>query len=150
RKATITGRAFDDRNGNGALDSGEAGLAGLTVELIDPNTHRVVGSVPSDAAGNYTFRDLAPLQLPGHAVPYRVRAVVAPVGVAPSATSAAVILTSGGTAVASFGVFRPAAIGGRVYEDRSGDGHPAGDPGLGGWTVQLLNASTGQPVLDGV
>jgi hypothetical protein len=147
--ATLTGTVFDDRNGSGTPDPGDAGLPGVTVNLIDPTSGTVLATTTTDPAGHYTFANRAPLQLPGNGVPYRVQAVVGPVGVATSAATAPATLTSGGTVTTDFGVFRPASISGQIYEDRGGLGKPApGDPGLAGWTVQLLNAATGQPVTD--
>lgn len=62
-RSTISGRVYHDRNGNGAFDSGETGLAGWTV-YIDSNGNgaRDVGEdlAVSDAAGGYALRGLTP------------------------------------------------------------------------------------------
>ncbi|MCA1683622.1 MAG: hypothetical protein LC708_00605, partial [Actinobacteria bacterium] len=61
--AAIRGRVFDDANGNGAADPGEAGLAGVTVFLdangngaLDPGETAQV----TDAGGGFAFTGLAP------------------------------------------------------------------------------------------
>ncbi|MDX6500367.1 MAG: hypothetical protein QOG23_3627 [Blastocatellia bacterium] len=52
-KATISGMKFNDLNGNGVRDGGEAGIAGWTIKIMDANgnTHTAV----TDASGNYSF-----------------------------------------------------------------------------------------------
>jgi hypothetical protein len=60
---TITGRAFEDRDGDGAQDPGEPGLAGWTLYLDQNRNGRVdagEGSTTSDAGGSYTLGGLAP------------------------------------------------------------------------------------------
>jgi hypothetical protein len=49
---------FNDANGNGLQDNGEAGINGVTVALYDPNG-KVVGSTTTNSTGNYGF-DVAP------------------------------------------------------------------------------------------
>ena len=42
----------------------------------------------------------------------------------------------------NFGNFLPISVTGNVYNDLNGDGmHDSGEPGLAGWTVDLLDAS---------
>jgi hypothetical protein len=45
---------WEDSNGNGVQDSGEAGLADVTVELKDTDGH-VVATTTTDASGKYHF-----------------------------------------------------------------------------------------------
>jgi hypothetical protein len=147
--SSLSGTAFDDTNGDGTFNPGEPGLANVTVNLINPNTSQVIQTTQTDGTGHYAFNNLFPLQLPGNAVPYELQAQVAAFGTGTSPSDLQVTLTSSSSQAVDFGTFRPAAIAGQVYEDRGGDGNPsAGDPGLGGWTVQLLDAATGQAVLD--
>ena len=60
--ASITGTVFDDANGNGVQDSGELGIAGVSV-YIDPNNAGVfkVGDLETttNASGVYSFSGLA-------------------------------------------------------------------------------------------
>jgi hypothetical protein len=53
--SSISGVVFDDLDGNGTQDPGEAGLAGVTVELTGPNG---LTSVVSAADGSYSFTGL--------------------------------------------------------------------------------------------
>ena len=55
--ADVGNLVFIDANANGMFDSGEAGIAGVTVALID-NTGAILATAYTDAAGNYTFPDI--------------------------------------------------------------------------------------------
>jgi uncharacterized delta-60 repeat protein len=62
RTGTVSGTVFNDRNGDGILQSGEAGLAGRT-EFVDYNgNHNPDPGEPtaiSDSAGHYTIPNVA-------------------------------------------------------------------------------------------
>jgi uncharacterized repeat protein (TIGR01451 family) len=47
-----------DVNNNGVADSGEPGLAGVTVRLIAANGSTVLGTTTTDSSGNYLFSNL--------------------------------------------------------------------------------------------
>jgi hypothetical protein len=53
-KAQVSGQAFFDRNGNGHQDRGEVALAGVTVQLINPDGD-VVATATTDSSGRYRF-----------------------------------------------------------------------------------------------
>lgn len=55
----ISGVFFDDVNGNGIQEDGDAPVEGVTVELIDANG-KVIESVTTDANGEYTFTNVFP------------------------------------------------------------------------------------------
>lgn len=64
---SIGDTVFSDANGNGTQDAGEAGIAGVTVELwrdtnsdgvFDATVDQRVGSTTTDASGNYLFSGL--------------------------------------------------------------------------------------------
>lgn len=58
---SITGQAFLDSNANGVLDSGETGIAGLTVFLDTNGNGKLDSGEPStitDSNGDYTFANL--------------------------------------------------------------------------------------------
>ncbi len=57
--ASLSGRVFLDRNNNGIFDSGENGLAGITVNLLAAGTSTVVKTVTTDSQGMYLFDELA-------------------------------------------------------------------------------------------
>ena len=50
---------FRDDNGNGTQDSGEPGLAGIDVDLLD-STGNLITTETTDGGGNYVFAGLAP------------------------------------------------------------------------------------------
>lgn len=54
----VSGTKFNDLNGNGVRDSGEPGLAGVTIRLTDPAG--VVRTTTTDASGAFSFADVAP------------------------------------------------------------------------------------------
>lgn len=56
---SIAGVVHVDSVRNGHYDSGEAGLAGITLHLLDVEGH-VLAATTSDANGNYQFSGLAP------------------------------------------------------------------------------------------
>ncbi|MHC4398953.1 MAG: SdrD B-like domain-containing protein [Planctomycetota bacterium] len=70
--SSISGRKFEDLNGNGAQDPGEPGLEGCTI-FLDRDRDGSLGpsepSITTDANGDYTFRFL-------HASTYSVRDVL--------------------------------------------------------------------------
>ena len=67
---SISGTVFNDANGNGVLDSGETGLAGWTVELLDASTGNFLATTVTDSNGNYSFA-----VQPGT---YRIREMIQP------------------------------------------------------------------------
>jgi hypothetical protein len=67
---TISGTVYNDTNGNHVLDAGEAGIAGVTIQLsvlqnnwwlalVHMQKYAPVTTVVTDANGNYTFSNLA-------------------------------------------------------------------------------------------
>ncbi|MEA2602424.1 MAG: large repetitive protein [Acidobacteriota bacterium] len=144
--ASVGDRVWNDANGNGIQDLGEAGFNGVTVELLAGTT--VVGSGITSGDGNYTFTNLA-------AGNYSVRVVTSTLppdlvetydldGVG-TANVASFSLGVGETRTdVDFGYRTPAtaSVGDRVWDDRNGDGvQDAGEPGLNAVTVELLDAS---------
>jgi protocatechuate 3,4-dioxygenase beta subunit/phosphotransferase system IIB component len=147
--ASIGDRLWNDANGNGAQDAGEAGLIGVTVELLD-NGGNVAATTTTGADGIYTFSNL-------NAGNYTVRVVAAtlPAGVAPtydldgtgSANTAAVTLSGGQNRTdLDFGyraIVGTLAIGDRIWNDADGNGlQDAGETGINGVTVQILDGAT--------
>ncbi|MVM37020.1 hypothetical protein GO730_04025 [Spirosoma sp. HMF3257] len=59
-KATIGDFVWSDTNGNGVQDSGELGIAGVTVQLVDPVSGTVVSTTVTDSGGKYLFTNLNP------------------------------------------------------------------------------------------
>jgi hypothetical protein len=54
----ISGTVFNDPDGNGVREAGEAGLQGVTVELHDAVTGALISSVVTDVNGEYDFTEL--------------------------------------------------------------------------------------------
>lgn len=57
--STITGTVWQDTNRNGAVDAGEAPFADKTMYLFDGVTGTAIAAAQSDAAGKYSFANLA-------------------------------------------------------------------------------------------
>jgi len=56
--SSISGQEFNDRDGDGEKDSGEAGLAGWTINLDLNNDGTVDQTTTTDDDGHYTFTDV--------------------------------------------------------------------------------------------
>jgi hypothetical protein len=56
---SVTGSVYNDLNGNGMRSSGEPGLSGWTLDLINSGGI-VVASATTDASGNYSFSGVGP------------------------------------------------------------------------------------------
>lgn len=134
---SITGSIFSDNNSNGKRDSGETGLANVTVFLdIDQSGTLTSGDVSAvtDATGTFAFTDLA-------AGTYRVREIV-PAGYALNAPVAGffdITVTVGKTTSgAVFADTFASNISGRVFGDINGDGKINNNElGLGLWQVYI-------------
>ena len=123
---------YQDTNGNGALDSGESGIQGWTVDLEDTNGN-VLKTFTTGANGLYSFTTLGPGT-------YRIREV-APAGWLQTTANPADIVNASGVNPTSvnFGNFQLISIAGEVFNDLNGDGILNGnDSGLSNWTVDLF------------
>jgi len=133
--ATLSGQVFQDTNGNGLKDGGDAGLSGWTV-FLDANGNGTLdageSSAVTDANGNYSFTNLS-------AGTYRVREVLKSGWTQTTANPADLTLGSSGTASGvNVGDFQNISISGQVFQDTNGNAVPdAGEPVLSGWTVYL-------------
>ncbi len=150
---------WNDTDGDGVQDAGEAGIAGVTVTLYDdPDGDGVydhaVATTTTDAAGRYIFDGLSPA-----AYVVAVDAATLPSGfnTTPTGdpdgdgdnTSEPIVVAPGDAYLnADFGYNFPAGhtIGDTVFMDADGDGVvDAGEPGIAGVTVTLLDGS-GNPI----
>ena len=145
-----------DENSDGTFDSGERGIAGATVNLLD-SSGTVIATTTTAADGSYGFTNLDPTS-------YQVEVLVpgftftgqdtgsddtidSDVDTATGLT-ALFALTSGNDDFTIDAGVLPATLGDFVWDDLDGDGlQDAGEPGLDGVTVNLLDA-TGTTLLD--
>jgi protocatechuate 3,4-dioxygenase beta subunit len=133
---TFRGEVYNDFNGNGTLDSGEPGLAGWTVDLLN-GSNQTIATATTGSNGAYSFPGIGPGA-------YTIE-VVSQTGYVQSSTPATYHETAAsGQSVANlnFGEFQTVTLSGEVYDDANGDGVlDNGESGLSGWTVDLLNSS---------
>jgi len=159
RGADLSGALFEDVNGNALRDAAEHGLAGWTVELLEAGTDTVVASTATESldlngdgqidsateSGRYTFI----AQRPGN---YALR-LITPGGWAQTAPAARVHTVSSDYAqsLADLDFAAQAALGqivGQKFDDANGNGvRDAGETGLDGWTISLLNVDTGRTLV---
>ncbi|WP_338760990.1 SdrD B-like domain-containing protein [Massilia sp. METH4] len=147
---TIASTVWEDRNGNGMQDSGETGVAGATVTLVDAKGDKVA-STTTDAQGNYTFTTAAGNYTVQVAKPAGYTFTGQDAGtndavdsdVDATGTSALFTVRAGATTdPADAGVYRAASLGNKVWFDCDGDGiQDAGESGIQGARVTLLDAA---------
>ncbi|MFC0384411.1 SdrD B-like domain-containing protein [Muricoccus vinaceus] len=147
--ASLGDRVFHDLNANGLQDAGESGLAGIALRLLDA-AGATLATTTTDASGAYLFSGLIPAT-------YRIAAEAANWSVSPSnrggeatdsdldpgaRASDSFVLSSGTQETRlDVGLWQPASLGDRVFLDRNANGvQDAGDTGIGGVRVALLNA----------
>ncbi len=132
--ATLDGEVYNDRTGNGTLAADE-GLAGWTVDLKHGTA--TVATTTTAADGTYTFAGVT-------AGAYTI-AVVEQTGYVPSvpASGTLAVTASAGQIVGNLdlGEFQTVTVTGEVFNDLNDSGTlQTNDPGLAGWTVNLLNS----------
>jgi hypothetical protein len=136
-------RVWYDNDADGIQETGETGINGVTVQLLNSGG-TVIATTTTSGDGNYSFNDLA-------AGTYTVKIVTSslPAGVVQTydldgtgtAHQATVTLTTTSRSDVDFGYRGTASIGDRLWYDTDGDGvQDAGEPGLAGATVELLNS----------
>lgn len=145
---TIGDLVWHDTNGDGDFDSGEPGLGGVDLELVDGNGLVVDSATSATTTGAYLFTNVAPSPLD-----YTVRIVTASVPAGYSATtpeSLGVTATSGDNITnADFGYVTLTSIGDYVWEDANGDTvQDGGENGLSGLTVTLTGGALATPLTD--
>lgn len=132
RRASIGGVAFDDANANGVRDSGEALLAGWTIQLDRNGDGSIEATTATATDGSFRFDDLGPGS-------YRLIEVAQSGWLRTTPGSFGVLATSGlNSSAVAFGSVRPASIAGVKFEDVDGDGQrDEGEGLLAGWTIFL-------------
>ncbi|MGJ7535824.1 MULTISPECIES: SdrD B-like domain-containing protein [unclassified Variovorax] len=172
QNSALSGRVYEDLNGNGLIDSGEPGIAGVTMRLsgTDSAGNAVVMTTTTDANGNWGFtvpagtysvvEDQPAAYQPGITRAGTVSGVGSTAGTVPPGTSNGpngsnanridnIVLGTGGASTANnFGEVRASSLAGRVYQDADyNNAASAGDPGIAGVTVTLTGTDMfGNPV----
>ena len=124
----ISGAAYDDRNGNGILDGGEA-LSGWTIRLAKPDGSEVSALTRED--GGYRFEQLK-------AERYTVSEELPAGWTAVNGKTQNVDLQDSDAVDINFANKLSAfSISGMKYNDLDGNGINDGEPGLADWTIQL-------------
>ena len=150
---TIGDLVWNDADGDGVLDAGEVGVAGVTVTLrADPDgdgTYDIVATQVTTADGTYSFANLPPDR-------YRLAASVPAGSFATTPAAVAVNLAAGAVVdTADFGLAgtpaAPGIIGDRVWDDLDGDSlQDPGEPGIADVTVTIRGDSDGDGVFETV
>lgn len=154
--ASIGNRVWEDADFDGVQDSGEAGIAGVTVRLYDAN-HNLKASTITAADGSYGFGKLMAGSYSVEIVKpngyYATKANLggetadsdfANVGTTNIMSSGLVKLAGGeqNTSVDA-GLYRKASIGDKVWRDANHNGvQDSGEEGIGKVKVALFNATT--------
>jgi len=160
--ASIAGRVWLDRDNDGVIDAGEAGIPNVVVVLTgtDVNGAAVNVTVQTDANGSYRFDGLLPgtytvtepAQPPGtgngRTLAGSTGGTATPVATTPSVI-AGIPLAAGQASIGNnFGEVPLSSIAGFVYNDRDNDGvRDPGEPGYAGVVIRLTGTDDlGTPV----
>jgi len=162
--ASVGDFVWSDANANGVQDSGELGLSGVTVRLLDSTGVTTISTQVTTSNGSYLFTNLTPGT-------YRVQFTNLPSGYvlspvlqggntatdsdadpANSGQTAQFTLTSGqNLTTIDAGVYQAASVGDFVWNDVNRNGlQDSGETGVTGATVTLFtsaNIQVGSPVI---
>ncbi len=136
---SISNSIWDDEDGDGVRDPGEAGIGGVTVALRDSGGN-LIGTAVTDANGNFQFSGLGSgdytvdlTDTAGLLTNLQATTAAANAGQLPVTVSGADV--SG----VSFGYRSLGTIGEFVWSDADGDGvRDPSEPGIGGVTVRII------------
>jgi hypothetical protein len=129
--SSISGTVYNDLNGNGAKNAGDSGLTGWTVDVAGNNFS---ATATTDSNGNYSFTGLPS--------GFSDVSLVGQLGWIQTEPLTPFYIVNGSASGLNFGVFQLITVGGVVYNDQNTNGvFDGNDTGLGGWTVNLYDAS---------
>jgi hypothetical protein len=140
--ASISGTVFNDVNGNGKLNPGDQGVAGITVQLQDTSGD-VLATTTTDRNGDYTFtQQSGPSANPEIAAgvsatgDYQIVLVLSPPLTQTSRNPGPIHISRGGLSITgvNFGIDPPAGAAGAT---------PTGSPAGRGGSVQSASTSGG-------
>jgi uncharacterized repeat protein (TIGR01451 family) len=172
QSSALSGRVYEDLDGDGQIDNGEPGIAGVTMRLTGTdslgNAVSLTTTTATDGtwsftvpAGTYSVTEDQPAAYqPGITRAGGVTGAGSTAGTVPAGASNGpngsnanridtIVLGTGGTSTSNnFGEVRPASLAGRVYRDADyNNAASAGDPGIAGVTVTLTGTDMfGNPV----
>ena len=137
--ASVSGTVYVDNNTNKVLDSGEPGIAGVVISLVDGNGNLIAATMTA-VDGSYSFGVLA-------TGPYTLVETPAPGYGSSTPHLLAINLPSNGVTGENFGA-TTGGLSGTVFFDGNNDGvQQAGEPGIPGVTVTLTGTDMmGNPV----
>ena len=135
---SISGLKFEDANGNGVKDNGEAGLSNWRIQLSLNGTQ--IDSALTDGNGNYTFTGL---MVGTYVVSEDLQSDWAQ-SAPPTPGTYTVPISSGTNAPnKNFGNYQPGAISGMKFHDLNGNSvKDMGEGGLSGWRIRLFRDGT--------
>jgi len=145
--ASVSGTVYNDLSGNGVNDV-DPGLSGWTVDLFSAS-NVLLATMATGASGAYSFANLGPGTYHVSEVLQGGWGQTAPVPIPPGAYT---FTTAAGLAITGddFGNFQLDSLSGNVYNDLNDSGSQnSGEPGLAGWTVNVLD-STNSVVASGL
>jgi hypothetical protein len=129
---TLSGTKYEDKNGNGARDSGDVGLAGWTINVKDAGGLFFGGtSAVTDSNGNWSIDSVGG--------PKDTVTETSQAGWTQTTASPVVNAVSGTNASGlDIGNFRNITVSGVKYRDRNANHtREAGEEGLSGWTISI-------------
>ena len=135
--ASLSGTVWHDRNGDGVIDSGEAGVPNATVHVTwtGPNGPITI-DVATGSSGTWALQNL-----PAGEYTTVIDMTTVPAGyVATTPESVDVTLPPFGHETANHGIVAPATLGSEVWIDENGNGiFDPGEHGIAGVIVTLLD-----------
>jgi len=147
--AELCGWVYVDMNNNGVKETGEVGIAGVTLILLDANGNATGVTVVTGNDGHYCFEGLRPgtygvaeLQPPGYIDGLDTPGTAGGTAQNPGDRIVGAVLKGGQHGEDyNFGEQRSVSIAGRVDVNTTGDCENPENPPLAGVTIQLLDAA---------
>jgi hypothetical protein len=139
RSFSISGATYSDLNGNGVLDTGEPGFAGLQVRATGTDAAGLpqTAVTTTDTSGLYSFPSL-------RVGTYTVTVTTSSNQVQTTANADPVTGGQLDTFTQDFGIFLRGSITGFNYQDDNANGvRDAGEVGLGGYTMYIDQNNSG-------
>ncbi|MGB5177060.1 MAG: SdrD B-like domain-containing protein, partial [Thermoanaerobaculia bacterium] len=144
--AVLGDRVWYDADGNGLQDPGELGIGGVEIQLLGPGCDPTPCTVTTEPDGSWLVTGLAPgdflITYDPATLPAGYNTI--PTNLEPDDTYGITVAANDVMTQLDFGFDggTTGTIGDRVWLDEDGDGaQDAGEPGLAGVTVNLLDSS---------